>query len=235
MTSRQVASVIAALAVLLCGAAAQTAQTAQTSTVMGTVKSADEACLSFVVSPSAENTSGDITLIRVPDAVQWTREGTSCAFTSIGGKRLSLAPGTRAFIRYVATDGRNTIRWVVVRPENPMHRCIGQGGVTPAPDTLFAIDCDGIPPPECVFCPNPPYSSKARKSGVAGQLMFRVTILPDGSVTDVEMTRGLEKGLDENSLKTLRTWRFKPIPGPGGKPVYASSPISVTFRQGAPP
>ena len=199
-------------------------------TVAGAVKSVDEKCASLVVSSRGAENQPDKTLRKEPDAVVWSRSGEGCSFTSIGGKTLVLKAGANVVIRYAAAGSGNVIRWVIVRPESPRLRCIGQGGVAPAPDTLYAIDCDGIAPPECLYCPNPPYSSKAEKQKIAGDLMFRVIILPDGSVTDVQMMTGLEKSLEKNSIQTLRTWQFKPIVGPEGKAVFASSPVSVSFR-----
>jgi protein TonB len=61
-------------------------------------------------------------------------------------------------------------------------------------------------------------------------VLLEVTILPDGRTADVRVLRGLGMGLDEKALETVRTWRFKPVIGPGGRPVTVDLPIEVNFR-----
>ena len=88
----------------------------------------------------------------------------------------------------------------------------------------------GIGYPECVYCPNPPYTEEARKARFQGTVLLQITILPDGRTSDVRVLRGVGMGLDESALQTVRTWRFKPLIGPGNRPVPVDTPVEVTFR-----
>jgi TonB family protein len=89
---------------------------------------------------------------------------------------------------------------------------------------------DGIGEPVCIYCPNPAYTEEARKARYQGIVVLEITILPDGRTTDVRVIRGLGMGLDESALQTVRTWRFKPLIGPGGRPVPVQTPVEVAFH-----
>lgn len=88
----------------------------------------------------------------------------------------------------------------------------------------------GIGYPECVYCPNPPYTEEARKARFQGTVLLQIVILPDGRASEVRVLRGVGMGLDESALKTVREWRFKPMLGPGNRPVAVETPVEVTFR-----
>jgi len=88
----------------------------------------------------------------------------------------------------------------------------------------------GIGYPECVYCPNPPYTEEARKARFQGTVLLEIIILPDGRASEVRVLRGVGMGLDESALKTVREWRFKPMIGPGNHPVAVETPVEVTFR-----
>jgi periplasmic protein TonB len=89
---------------------------------------------------------------------------------------------------------------------------------------------DGIGDPVCIYCPNPPFTEEARKARVQGTVILQVEILSDGRTGEVRVLRGLGLGLDESALRTVRTWRWKPVIGPGGKPVAVEFPMEVNFR-----
>ena len=88
----------------------------------------------------------------------------------------------------------------------------------------------GIGEPVCLYCPNPPYTDEARKARVQGTVLLEVVMLPDGRAGEVRVIRGLGLGLDESALKTVRTYRWKPLVGPGGKPVAVEFSVEVNFR-----
>lgn len=94
----------------------------------------------------------------------------------------------------------------------------------------YHVGRDGIGEPVCVYCPQPPYTEEARKARYQGTVLVEVTIQPDGRATDVRVVRGLGMGLDENTIQTVRQWRFKPVLGPGNRPVPVDLTIEVTFR-----
>jgi TonB family protein len=74
--------------------------------------------------------------------------------------------------------------------------------------------------------PRPPYPEAARAERRRGQLYLSVVVNPDGSVSDVQITKSLDELLDKPAVETVRTWRFKV--SPGGKPTRFS--VTLSFR-----
>lgn len=87
----------------------------------------------------------------------------------------------------------------------------------------------GVRAPVAIFSPSPPYSLDARKARYSGDVVLSVVISPEGRVSEVEVVKPLGLGLDENAVKTVRTWRFRPGER-DGKPVPVRVLIDVTFH-----
>jgi TonB family protein len=86
-----------------------------------------------------------------------------------------------------------------------------------------------VSPPLPIYDPQPEYSEEAREAGIEGIDELSVVVLADGSVGDVQVIRPLGRGLDEEAVKTVRTWHFKPCMK-DGKPVSCRVDIPVAFR-----
>jgi TonB family protein len=82
----------------------------------------------------------------------------------------------------------------------------------------------------CLDCPLPAYSAEAIAQHVQGSVVLAVTITPDGSATDIHVSKGLGFGLDEKAIEAVRTWRFKPALGPDRKPASVRHLILVAFQ-----
>jgi TonB family protein len=104
----------------------------------------------------------------------------------------------------------------------------GSGGGTGG--GVFRPGTGGVGYPACAYCPEPQYSEEARKAKYQGTVVLQVVITPDGRATNITVVKGPGLGLEEKAVEAVRTWRFKPALGPGGKPVAVSLPIEVTFR-----
>jgi TonB family protein len=85
--------------------------------------------------------------------------------------------------------------------------------------------------PRPVYHPDPEYSFEARRAHLQGTCVLRVHVDPDGAVRDVRVERSLGMGLDEESVKAVRTWRFEPALQ-NGHPTAAEIEIQTTFRLG---
>jgi TonB family protein len=48
-------------------------------------------------------------------------------------------------------------------------------------------------------------------------------------VTDAKVIKPLDKGLDNNAVQTVKTWKFKPAVN-AGKPVPCRLMVEVSFR-----
>jgi periplasmic protein TonB len=56
----------------------------------------------------------------------------------------------------------------------------------------------------CLRCPDPLYSDEARKAKMQGQVTMRVLVGADGHARDIQVTRGIGLGLDENAVRAVR-------------------------------
>jgi protein TonB len=81
-----------------------------------------------------------------------------------------------------------------------------------------------------IYDPQPEYSERAREAKYQGTDVLSIIVEPDGSVApDIEVVKPLGLGLDQEAIKTVRTWKFKPAIRNGG-PVAVRVVIEVTFR-----
>lgn len=83
--------------------------------------------------------------------------------------------------------------------------------------------------PRPAYHPDPEYSFEARRAHLQGTCVLRVRVGADGVVRDVRVERSLGMGLDEESVKAVRTWRFEPALQ-NGRPTAAEIEIQTTFR-----
>lgn len=87
----------------------------------------------------------------------------------------------------------------------------------------------GVSAPKVVYDPNPDYSDEARKAKYSGVCVLYVVVGEDGRVRDVRIQRSLGMGLDEEAIKTVRTWKFEPA-RKDGRPVSVAVNIEVNFH-----
>jgi TonB family protein len=84
--------------------------------------------------------------------------------------------------------------------------------------------------PECISCPPPSYSREALEARLQGSVILQITVTSDGRASRVMVVKGPGTGLEEQAIKAVRTWTFKPAVAPSGKPAAVIVPIVVTFR-----
>jgi TonB family protein len=84
--------------------------------------------------------------------------------------------------------------------------------------------------PSCLYCPDPWYTEKARHAKLEGTVQLKAVIGTDGKATHIEIVKGIGLGLDEQAVKAVQTWRFRPAVGPNGDPIATVVPIEITFR-----
>jgi TonB family protein len=77
-----------------------------------------------------------------------------------------------------------------------------------------------------LYQPWPPYPEAARAKRLRGQLYLSVVVNPDGSVSDVRITKSLDEVLDKSAVEIVRTWKFKV--SPGSRPTRFS--VTLSFR-----
>ena len=89
---------------------------------------------------------------------------------------------------------------------------------------------NGVSLPVVVTKVNPQYTEDARNARIEGSVVLNVTILANGSVSDVKVARSLDTtfGLDQQAVKALQQWTFKPGQKEG-RPVAVNIDVAMTF------
>jgi protein TonB len=82
----------------------------------------------------------------------------------------------------------------------------------------------------CKVCPDPAYSDQARKAKLQGLVTMRVLVGVDGRVRDVQVTRGIGLGLDENAVRAVRGWQFVPAKDTESRAAATWITIETVFR-----
>lgn len=77
----------------------------------------------------------------------------------------------------------------------------------------------------------PSYPERARGAGIEGTVELDVTIGPDGTVTNVEVVRGLPFGVSEAAAEAVRRWKYRPARGKDG-PVASRKTVRILFTLG---
>ncbi len=86
----------------------------------------------------------------------------------------------------------------------------------------------GVTPPTVLSRIEPVYSEEARKAKYQGVVVLSAIVRKDGSIEILKVVRSLGLGLDENAIRALKGWRFRPGMK-GGKPVDVALNIEVNF------
>jgi|HubBroStandDraft_1064217.scaffolds.fasta_scaffold19382_4 TonB family protein len=89
---------------------------------------------------------------------------------------------------------------------------------------------NGAGVPMCIYCPPPSYPETARKAKFQGTVVLQVTVETNGRADNISVLRGSPFGFNEEAIKAVSLWKFRPASGEDGKPVSVLVPIEVTFR-----
>jgi protein TonB len=87
----------------------------------------------------------------------------------------------------------------------------------------------GVSAPTILTRVEPQYSEEARKARYQGTVVLEAIVRRDGTVDIVRVVRSLGFGLDENAIRALKQWRFRPGMM-NGQPVDISLNIEVNFN-----
>jgi TonB family protein len=90
-----------------------------------------------------------------------------------------------------------------------------------------------ITSPAIVKETKPGYTADAMRAKIQGTVELEAIVLIDGSVGEVRVVRSLDKeyGLDEQAVKALKQWRFKPGMKDGvAVPVLVTVEMSFSIR-----
>jgi TonB family protein len=98
----------------------------------------------------------------------------------------------------------------------------------------FPKVCSQTNPPPCatapraIFAPSPEFSEQGPRRDFKGVCVLSVVVETDGSTSHVRVMKAPGMGLDEQAIKAVKTWKFKPATL-NGKPVAVLITVEVTF------
>jgi TonB family protein len=87
---------------------------------------------------------------------------------------------------------------------------------------------NGVSAPVVVKDVKPQYTADAMRAKVEGTVVLACVVKTDGSIGDVKVARSLDAGLDQEAIKAIKQWRFKPGLK-DGKAVAVRVSIEMTF------
>lgn len=90
------------------------------------------------------------------------------------------------------------------------------------------VDGQVIPPLKVLKRADAVYTPAAKEARIEGTVILRVLVGRTGEVEDVEILKGLPKGLSDAAVTAVRQWRFEPATA-DGKPVPARMTLTVNF------
>jgi protein TonB len=80
-----------------------------------------------------------------------------------------------------------------------------------------------------VKTPDPLYPKSASRNKLMGDTTVAMTVLTDGSVSNIQVLGRATQSMDDATLETLKGWRFKPAMC-GANPVVSDIVVVVSFR-----
>ena len=87
-------------------------------------------------------------------------------------------------------------------------------------------------PPVVIYHSDPECSREAQRAKIEGTVVLHVVVGTDGLAHDISVARSVGYGLDEEAIKALKKWKFKPATEKGsGKPARVEINVEVTFRR----
>lgn len=102
-------------------------------------------------------------------------------------------------------------------------------GPPPSEDPVGPVPVGGdVTAPLKIYHPSPGYTEVARRARIEGYVLIQAVVDKQGNVVDAKILKGLPLGLDQEALRTVRTWKFEPATL-NGKPVDVYFSLNVRF------
>lgn len=95
----------------------------------------------------------------------------------------------------------------------------------PRPNPQVYLPGDGVSMPSPTVRVNPNYTPDALRRKVQGSVLLKCVVMPDFTVSDISIIKSLDPGLDEEAIKALNQWRFRP-----GRKDGRFVPVAVTIE-----
>jgi TonB family protein len=99
------------------------------------------------------------------------------------------------------------------------------------PGAIARRQCEHMVPPIAIKQPDPAYPRSAAQNGIGGTTTVTLTVMPDGSVDNVQLVRPASREMNQATQDTVKKWKFKPAMC-GNEPVAADIRVEMNFRLG---
>ncbi len=73
------------------------------------------------------------------------------------------------------------------------------------------------------------YTDEARRNGIQGIVLLSAVVDEGGKAQEIRVEHSIDPGLDQEAIKAVRRWRFKPGQQ-DGRPVRVAVHVEITFR-----
>lgn len=137
------------------------------------------------------------------------------------------AIGERAIISS-SHDSEHLFIFLVLEVDRVSAEALRQPLQLPWREGIKTVDGEHIPPPKILKQVAPVYTTEAKEARIAGTVVLRLVVSRTGSVRDVQVVKGLPKGLTKAAIDAVRQWTFEPSKV-GGKPVDVYYTLTVNF------
>jgi TonB family protein len=86
------------------------------------------------------------------------------------------------------------------------------GSLQAGDEKVYNSNDEGVSLPQVVKQVGPQYTSEAMRQMIEGDVVLAVVVKADGRVGDVAVKQSLDAvyGLDEEAVKAMKQWEFKP-------------------------
>ena len=99
----------------------------------------------------------------------------------------------------------------------------------PVPDEKGIYKVGGpVSAPKLIHYVDPKYSGEARRAKFSGSCVVALIVDTEGKPRDIHIIQSVGKGLDENAIKAIQQYRFKPAMY-NGKPVPVEIKVEARF------
>jgi len=134
--------------------------------------------------------------------------------------------------RVAAVRGRQAVIGGLDGEQAPYLFLVLEPAAPPSPEQTssppFRVT-DGITAPRRLSSVMPRYTEEAKKERLQGMVIVQTVIEKDGTVSDVQILKGLPRGLSEAAAEAIRQWTFEPARDKSGRPVAVYYNLTVNF------
>ncbi len=101
----------------------------------------------------------------------------------------------------------------------------------PAPPAFAPVDEEAVSEfPEVLLKPEPKYPELAQRMGISGKVRLKLGIDRKGNVKSVRVLEKAGYGMDEEAVRVVWQYKFRPAKGKNGQPVDFVITYNFTFR-----